>query len=246
MENVITTPKKMMKISELFSLSFKVYENKFWPLMGLILSPMLVVLAIFLIVAFYFFAKTLLNSGAILVFSTIILILAALILIALAVFVSIVSKIALAFIVMENPQEFSIIASLKKAAPYFKSYLWVGFLTGLFIVLGFILFIIPGFILAIYLSMTAWIFLNEGIKGMSAIKASYHMVKGYWWAMFWRLAVPFLVFMFLISLPTAFMEEKSLAMNSYNFVTQIISILIVPFVTSYTFNVYKSLKEVKA
>lgn len=246
MENVIVTPKKMMKISELFSLSFKIYENKFWPLMGLIVLPALMLVLLALVFGLYFVLTTVLAAGTVLSALTIVLALLALLAVIFLIIFSVLSKIALALVVKENLAEFSIFAMLKKAREYWKSYFWIGFLGGLLTVIGFILFIIPGIILAIYWCLATWIFLDQGTRGWTALKQSQAMVSGYWWAIFLRFAVPMVIFMVIISLPTAFMEEKSQVANIYSFIVQIISVVLTPFLTAYVFNIYKNLKEIKA
>lgn len=233
MENVIVTPKKMLKISELFSLSFKIYDNKFWLLMGLVFVPFLPSL-LFMLEMWYGFLNILLA------------IIYLIVLFFITIFAGILSKIALSLVVKDNLAEFSIFAMLKKALAYFKSYLWISILGGVLIMIGFMLFIIPGLIFAIYWSMVTWVFLDQGIKGEAALKQSKALVKGYWWAVFGRLAIPLFIFIIIIMIPSSFMEPKSQAANTYSFVTQIISMVLTPFFTAYVFNIYKNLKEIKA
>lgn len=64
--------------------------------------------------------------------------------------------------------------------------LWVGILTVLISLGGFILFILPGIYLMTALSFGYLFLLEKGLRGFKAITASYALVKGMWWAVFWR------------------------------------------------------------
>lgn len=71
---------------------------------------------------------------------------------------------------------------------------WIGALMALILIPAFILFIIPGIWLAVAFSMAMPIYLNEGKGGWEALKTSYNIVKGRWWATFIRFLVPNLVY----------------------------------------------------
>lgn len=244
MENVIVTPKKMMKISELFSLSWKIYDNKFWSLMGLIVFPGLTFLVLFL---FFVLLTDLLPKGAILSSSVIIILsVLASIMFLFYIMISVLAKIALALVIKENPTEFSIIDMLKKSRLYFGKYLWLIFLSGILVALWTMLFIIPGIIFMIYYSFSIWVFLDLGLKGKAALNKSKELIKSYWWAVFGRFIFPLVIFIIIIIIPSGFMEPKSQVANIYSFIMSIFSILLTPFFTAYLFNMYKNLKEIKA
>lgn len=54
-----------------------------------------------------------------------------------------------------------------------------GFLSGLFVGLGFLLFIIPGIIIGLRLSFVYYLVMDEGMEAMEAIRASWEMTKGH-------------------------------------------------------------------
>jgi hypothetical protein len=60
-------------------------------------------------------------------------------------------------------------------------YIWTVILQGLLIGLGFICLIVPGVILAVWFSQTRFVFVNENLSGMAALRRSREYVKGYWW-----------------------------------------------------------------
>lgn len=62
----------------------------------------------------------------------------------------------------------------------------VGLLQGLVVLGGFVLLIIPGIYLAILLGYAQIIFVDQGVRGWQALAASRDLVRGRWWAVFWR------------------------------------------------------------
>lgn len=82
----------------------------------------------------------------------------------------------------------------------------IGLLETLFTVAGFVLLIIPGIWLSVALGFACYALWDDGTKGWGAIKRSYQLVKGRWWATLIRLIVPHLLIalvwmvVFLVSL----------------------------------------------
>lgn len=67
--------------------------------------------------------------------------------------------------------------------------LWVAILQTLVVIGGFMLFIFPGVFFVIALSFSQMIVIDQGVRGMQAIKASRDLVKGRWSQTAWRLFV---------------------------------------------------------
>ena len=57
-------------------------------------------------------------------------------------------------------------------------------LTGLFILLGFVLLIVPGIILAIRLSFVSYLVIDRKLSAWEAITTSWEMTKGHGWRIF--------------------------------------------------------------
>ena len=72
------------------------------------------------------------------------------------------------------------------------SYLWVSFLSGLVIMLGFFLLIIPFIIFAVWFAFAPYINVLESKnnKSLAALKSSRELVRGRWGKTFWRLLLP--------------------------------------------------------
>ena len=86
---------------------------------------------------------------------------------------------------------------------YFWPAVWVGILQSLAVLGGLILLIIPGIWLAGLLAFTGIVLIDEDKRGSAALKRSAELVKGRWWATFWRSLASGIIFgilMVLISL----------------------------------------------
>ncbi len=68
----------------------------------------------------------------------------------------------------------------------FKPYAWIALLSFFAIFSGMIALIIPGIIMAIFLMFSAFVFMDDGTKGIAALKKSKEYVKGRFWAIIGR------------------------------------------------------------
>ena len=91
----------------------------------------------------------------------------------------------------------------KKAWGLFWSLLWVGLLTGLVVFGASLLFILPGIYFGVALYFSQLILIDQGTKGTQALGASRALVRGRWWATFWRLLAGGLVFGLLVGVVMA-------------------------------------------
>jgi len=70
---------------------------------------------------------------------------------------------------------------------HFLAFLWLSVLVGLATMLGFLLLIIPGIIVSVWFVFAQMTFVQEGLRGVEAMRASRLYVKGRWWKVFGRL-----------------------------------------------------------
>jgi len=105
-------------------------------------------------------------------------------LVALAVVVNL-ATIKIAYSVCEKDNG-GIADALKYGFKHFGKFLWVSFVAGLLILLGYIFLIIPGIIIGIILSLVTPIFILEEKYNLSALKRSRELVKGYFWPVLGR------------------------------------------------------------
>jgi hypothetical protein len=89
-------------------------------------------------------------------------------------------------VVKSEEQKISILESFSWAKHKGLGLIWVGILSSLVVMGGFILLIIPGIILSIYLYLAQYVYIQEGQKGLSALLRSRDLVKDNWMAIFGR------------------------------------------------------------
>lgn len=117
-------------------------------------------------------------------------------------------------------------------------------IASIFIAFGGIFLIVPGIFLFISLSFVSYIFFDENLNGISAIKKSYHYVKGYWWPIFGRILIFGLGFSIIsIIYEQVFRIFKISTVISILLV--IFSLAIIPIYPIFMFLIYKKIKEIK-
>jgi hypothetical protein len=138
-----------------------------------------------------------------------------------------------------------VLNSLTYGFKNFGKYFWTNIIAGLIISTGFFLFIIPGFIWLIAFGFATAVIASEGIWGLQALLRSREYVRGRWYQ------VAGLVFgygllvgipLIVISIIPHFLHQAS----TISFIIQsVITFLIFPLSTAYTFNLYKYLKTTR-
>lgn len=144
------------------------------------------------------------------------------------------------------------------ATPLIFSYFWVSILVVVAVIAGLILFIIPGLILAIYLAFATYIFVLENKRGIEALKSSYDLVNGRWWATLWRVVAPNIIAYVLVGLFAIGIYSISqlgnvsiteIAGSDPNIIRDAIVSVVFTFATplfvSFMILIYKSLKETR-
>ncbi|MFA5093570.1 MAG: hypothetical protein WC543_06525 [Candidatus Omnitrophota bacterium] len=131
----------------------------------------------------------------------------------------------------------------------FWSGLGLSLLTSLLVLAWALLLIVPGIIFWVFYSLAFFIFIFEGTKGYSAIKASRQLVKGYFWQVFGRYLY-FGLFMLIVSIifaiPKNFMVTGGATETAYSLVLQFASYLLTPWFIVYSYFIYRDLKQIKA
>jgi hypothetical protein len=148
---------------------------------------------------------------------------------------------------------------IKKSLPYFWTIVAVSIVYTLFSLVGFILLVIPGIVIMVYYCFAIYFVIFEDNKFEGSLGRSRDLVKGYWWAVFGRFVVGLLLiyaFYFiiggllaliywLISRFTGIIIDKNLSRLIYSFLSIFISLAVGPLSIIYTYNIFKSLKEIK-
>lgn len=89
-------------------------------------------------------------------------------------------------------------APTKRASDFLFPILWIAIITMVSVSIASIAFILPGIWLGLSFSFAYLFVLENDIHGIEAIKASYRLVKGRWWATLWRILAPVIAMMLII------------------------------------------------
>lgn len=214
----------LAKIGELFSNTWEIFKSRFWTLILLYILA-----AIFCFVAFgiFFGIGFLLSSvlpdarEVILVFSGFIGAIAGIIAVTWGVG---------AFICAVSDFDLGIKDALSQGSQKIWSFLWIFSLLSYILTGGFLLFIIPGIIFSTWFFFSQFILAQEDMRGMDALLKSKEYVSGYWFDIFLR----FLLIWVL-----------SLVISMIPYIGFILSIAFTPFLWIYAYLLYDDLKATK-
>jgi len=130
----------------------------------------------------------------------------------------------------------------------FWPYLGLSLLTAVLVILWTLLLIIPGIVFSVFYSLAIFVFLSEGKLGMAAIRRSYALVRGNFWQLLLRFLffiLVIIIFSSIIAMPAIPLEEGSLAFSIWDFIVQVISLLVAPIYLIFFYDVYKRLARLK-
>jgi hypothetical protein len=130
--------------------------------------------------------------------------------------------------------------------PLFLPYLLLGILSGLILLVGFLLFVIPGVILAVWFCFSYFTLALEGKRGVEALKASKEYVRGLWFDVFIRLLVLMMVTLLLIISGSIILGIVLGDSPVFNVLTDALSMLLSPFAIIYSYLMYVDVKKLKA
>lgn len=156
---------------------------------------------------------------------------------------------AAAFIALTKAVSEPTIATFKTAYqaafPLILSYLWVSILVGATVFLGLLLLIVPAIIFGIWFSMTQFMVIFEGKRGVNAMQASRELVKGHFFEILKKL-----LFLFVVMVVISFIiyAPLTLILGGQENVTYIVIDALVTFVIAqisiiYIYQIYQSLKS---
>ncbi len=139
--------------------------------------------------------------------------------------------------------------SLRLALQRLGSLVWLSILMGIGLTLGFALCIVPGVWLAVAWSLAFVALVAEDLNGSSALRRSYELVRGRWWATFGVLIIAFIINTVvdqIVAIPFAigsFFSADSVVGFTLSAVANIISdVITTPFVAAVFVLVYFDLR----
>lgn len=120
--------------------------------------------------------------------------------------------------------------SLEAGSKKLWSFIWIFTILSYIVTGGFLLVVIPGIIFSIWFFFSQFILAREDERGMSALLKSKEYVKGYWFDVFLRMFIIWII---------------SAVVSGIPFIGWILSVFFMPFAMIFSFLVYEDLKAIK-
>ena len=152
------------------------------------------------------------------------------------------ANVALICAVKDRNEQFGVKSAFRQAWPKLASFAWVSVLTGLCILGGMLLLVVPGIIFSVWLAFSAYVFIDEGLKGRQALKRSKQLVKGRAGKILWRLlflGLFYLLVILLLSLLSAILKSPRIETVG----NWLIQFAFTPFSAVYGYLLYESAKQ---
>ena len=214
----------LISVKELFSRSLSLYMDKFWVLVKLLSIDVVAFLCVIPFgVGMVWSISRYHNLLALVLF------LLFCVAIIIASIVVILVQIGMMLAVKEH--NLTIAEYLQRGWTILASFVWVSFLVGIVVAVGFVLFIIPGILFSVWFSLTKYAMVFSGKKGWAAAQESKKLVQGYWWAVFGRFLL-----LGLVSMIISFIPMIGSLLNIF---------FMVPFTVIYVYFIYEDLKMIK-
>jgi hypothetical protein len=214
----------LARIGELFSNTWETFKSRFWTLILLYILA-----AIFCLAAFgIFFGIGFLLSSVAPDAREVILVVSGFIG-AIAGIIAVTWGVG-AFICAVADFDMGIQDALSEGSQKIWSFLWIFSLLGYILSGGFLLFIVPGIIFSTWFLFSQFILAREDVRGMDALLKSKEYVSGYWFDVFLRFLLIWVI---------------SLVLNMIPLIGFILSIAFTPFLWIYIYLVYDDLKAIK-
>lgn len=218
--------------------SWQVYRNKIWLIILLYLTVSVTFgIAMGLGALVVFFVK---GSFYLISFGLI-----GLVVVLVLCFISIIIQSAIYQLIKNDTVRYSFKQAWQLGYQRVWSFFAVSLWQNIMVMLWSLLLIIPGVIMFIKYSLSVWVFFYEGFEGRSALKRSKELVEGYWWAIFGRLALIFIILILILNIPEILIPKGSQILIYWTVISNIISCLSVPFIVIFTRNIYLSLVKIK-
>lgn len=137
------------------------------------------------------------------------------------------------------------VKSYERVSDFFWPLFWVGLLAGFITLGGFVMLFIPAILMGVWFSLSQYIVVAEGKRGLQVLSESRDYVRGYWWAMMGRLILMVLIQVIIVVIfdIIASIIFRSAAYNSL--VSDFLNLVISPFSAIYVYLIYKNFVALK-
>jgi hypothetical protein len=221
-------PAGLSSIGALLKGAWKIYKEKFWTLLSIMVLPLISV------------ALTLLCEKIFVVVPSIF----PLIFTLAAIILGIWAQVSLICAISDREQKISFSTAFSLGRKKIWSYLWISFLVSIITVGGTVLLIIPGIILSIWFSLATYVLVAENYKGFDAILRSKQLVSGHWGKVLLRFFVIGII-PAIITIGVSIFAKTVVGTQAASGINGLASLLITPFCAVYSFLIYEDLKRIK-
>lgn len=229
----------------IFGQAWAIYKQRFGTFLGVMIIPMLVIMAIFLAIfigggplgASLLSSKSAAGGIGLFIF------------LAILFFVIILisqtwAQAALLYAIKDSQERIGVIESYRRGWHKILSYWWISLLGGFIVSGGLFLLVIPGIIFAVWFSLALFILVAEDLKGMNALLKSKEYVKGKWGGVFWRFLFIGVLSIIISLLPPLIFSLLKIPLGS-GISRFVIGLFLPPFIITYLFLIYSNLKALK-
>jgi len=136
--------------------------------------------------------------------------------------------------------------SYRAVGGLFWQLVWIAILVGIASIGGFVMLVIPGIWLAVSMAFSNYALVLEGKRGFAAMVQSREYIRGYWWAIFGRMALlvcVFIVTYVVVGVPFALVGGGAIGSA---IASAIITLFIAPFSIAYYYTIYRNLVTLKS
>ncbi len=238
---------KLPSAVDILRQSWEIYQNRFWLLLGISAVPGVIVMAFALLFGggAILAGRTAPNPFLSLGFGLVLMI----VLLVAMIYIGVWSSVAELFAIKDYEQNITFKEAFKRGRPYINSFFSTGLLAGLAIFGGFILFIIPGIIFALWFSQSCYIVINENLSNTAALKRSKAYIKGRMWEVFLKYLFIGLIVYGSLALVSLGASGIALAARTkpenFSWISNVLSFVLAPLLTTYGYVLYKHLKGEK-
>jgi hypothetical protein len=140
---------------------------------------------------------------------------------------------------IDTPHTFS--SAFHAGKKYIGKYIWTSIVTGIMLLIGFVLLIIPGIVFFVWYALATPIVFVENLNGWKALQRSKALVQGRWWRVFGRLLA-----LIVIGWLVAFIASLLSIIPAIGFIINLgIQLIVTPVLLGYTYLLYIHLRNTR-
>ncbi len=226
------------------STSFEILRHQIGKYIGMVFLPWLLAVPFLIFLAVYFFVGYFLAGDIGKIANNVVFILLAIIIFALFIVANLIAQAGIYILIKHRDRNITVKEAFARARKVAGAFFIVQLAISLFTILWGLLFVIPGIIALVNYSLAPWALVYEDFRGVTALKRSKELVKGYRGKIFVRYLAIYIVVIALMSIPPFFIKT-SLATTIWSAVSYALSLMSSLYIIIFTHQVYFDLVRTK-